>query len=147
MKGVDWGALPVASEEWKSQAELLQELNALRKRIAEFEQSSRYIKNKRQMMNENQAMHTEPYLTKPLTKTELKILHLILNGKSNKEIASLLHRSVRTVEVHRSHIMRKFDADNLIDLFKRAAVMGLVELPEIPHSGNTKQGQAASIES
>ena len=33
-----------------------------------------------------------------------------------------------TDEVHRAHLMRKFDADNLIDLVKRAAAMGLVDL-------------------
>ena len=42
-----------------------------------------------------------------LTKTEMRILQLILDGKSNKEISYLLQRSVRTVEVHRNHIMRK----------------------------------------
>jgi hypothetical protein len=41
----------------------------------------------------------------------------------------MLHRSVRTVEVHRSHIMRKLGANNLIDLVKRAAVMGIIDLP------------------
>ncbi len=121
----------MVSEEWKSQVELLQELHALRKRVAEFEQSSRGgLTQKSDLLNEGQSTQAEPYMTRPLTKTEMKILHLILNGKSNKEIASLLHRSVRTVEVHRSHIMHKFDADNLIDLFKRAVMMGLVELPE-----------------
>ena len=120
----------MVSEEWKNQAELLQELRALRKRVAEFEQASRSgLARKDELINESQSVHAEPHMAKPLTKTEKKILHLILNGKSNKEIASLLHRSVRTIEVHRSHIMRKFDADNLIDLFKRAAAMGLVELP------------------
>jgi DNA-binding NarL/FixJ family response regulator len=137
----------VVPEEWKNQAELLQELNALRKRVAEFEQSSRSLKYKQQLMNENHDKHTDQYLTKPLTKTEMKILHLILNGKSNKEIASLLHRSVRTIEVHRSHIMRKFDADNLIDLFKRAAIIGLVELPEASHDNDTTREQTTGTES
>ncbi len=68
-------------------------------------------------------------LNKTLTRTEIKILHLILDGKSNKEIAHLRHRSIRTVEAQRSHIMRKLGVDNLVDLLKRAAAMGLFELP------------------
>jgi two-component system response regulator FixJ len=68
-------------------------------------------------------------LNKTLTKTEIKILRLILGGKSNKEIARLRHRSIRTVESQRSHIMRKLGADNLVDLLKRTAAMGLFELP------------------
>ncbi len=56
---------------------------------------------------------------------EMIILCLILQDKSNKEIARILHRSVRTVEVHRSHIMHKLDVDSVVDLAKRAAIMGL----------------------
>jgi len=71
----------------------------------------------------------KPRATKLLTRTEMKVLRFILDGISNKEIANLLHRSVRTIEIHRSHIMRKLGADNLVDLVKRAAAMGLVDLP------------------
>ena len=53
------------------------------------------------------------------------ILRLILQGRTNKEIAEILNRSVRTVEVHRSHIMHKLDVDNVVELAKRAAAMGL----------------------
>lgn len=62
-----------------------------------------------------------------LTKTERIILRLILQDKSNKEIAHTLHRSVRTVEVHRSHIMSKLDVSSVVELVKRVTSMGLVE--------------------
>jgi len=42
-----------------------------------------------------------------LTKTEAKILGMILDGKGNKEIAHAMSRSIRTIEDHRSHIMHK----------------------------------------
>ena len=67
---------------------------------------------------------------KVLTKTEAVILNLILQGKSNKGIAHILHRSVRTIEDHRNHIMRKMDVDNVVDLVKRATAMGMVKLGE-----------------
>ena len=73
----------------------------------------------------NQNYLSNLLIGKPLTRTEKIILHLILESKSNKAIASILNRSVRTVEVHRSHIMRKLDVDNVVDLVKRAATMGL----------------------
>ncbi len=76
-----------------------------------------------------QSTFDDSYKGKPLTESEMKVLKLIIDGKSNKEIAYLLHRSVRTIEVHRSHLMRKLDVDNVVDLVKRAAMMGLVELP------------------
>lgn len=63
-----------------------------------------------------------------LTKTEMRILHLILEGKNNREIASTLHRSPRTVEVHRSHVMHKMGASNIVELLRRAADMGLFDI-------------------
>jgi len=71
----------------------------------------------------------DPLVGKALTRTEMRVLRLILDGKSNKEIARLRHRSVRTIEFHRNHIMRKLGVDNPVDLVKQAAMMGLVELP------------------
>lgn len=64
---------------------------------------------------------------RPLTERETTVLRLILQGRSNKEIADTLHRSIRTIEDHRRHIMRKLDVNNVVDLVKRADAMGLVE--------------------
>jgi len=64
----------------------------------------------------------------PLTRTEMSVLRLIIDGKNNREIADFLHRSIRTVEVHRAHIMRKLGVDSLIDLVKLGAAMGLVSV-------------------
>ncbi|MHC4536373.1 MAG: response regulator transcription factor [Planctomycetota bacterium] len=69
-----------------------------------------------------------PLVNGALTNTEMGILFLILDGKSNKEIAYLLHRSVRTIEVHRSHIMRKLGVDNVVHLVEKSIAMGLIEL-------------------
>jgi len=76
-----------------------------------------------------QIVYSDSYKGKPLTASEIRIFELIANGMSNKEIAHLLHRSVRTIEWHRSHIMRKLGVDSLADLVKKAASMGLVGLP------------------
>ncbi|MFC1633927.1 response regulator transcription factor [Planctomycetota bacterium] len=66
---------------------------------------------------------------KKLTPIEKKVLSLILNGKSNRETATILHRSIKTIEVHRSHIMQKFGVDSTVDLIKKAIAMGLTDLP------------------
>jgi DNA-binding NarL/FixJ family response regulator len=57
---------------------------------------------------------------KQLTKAERKVLDFIMQGKSNKEIAKELGRSVRTIEDHRAHIMQKLGVDNLVDLAQKA---------------------------
>ena len=65
---------------------------------------------------------------KPLTAVQMKVLKMVIDGKSNKEIANLLDRSVRTIEVHRAHMMERLGVSNLLDLVKRAAALGLVDL-------------------
>src|SRR4030043_1530922 len=57
---------------------------------------------------------TDTYLGKPLTQAEISMLGLVIQGKSSKDIARLFHRSKRTIEGHRSHLMRKLNAENLI---------------------------------
>jgi two-component system response regulator FixJ len=61
-----------------------------------------------------------------LTKTEDIVLHAILEGGTNREIADLLHRSRRTVEVHRRNIMRKLGATTVVSLVRRS--MSLAQL-------------------
>jgi FixJ family two-component response regulator len=67
-----------------------------------------------------------------LTKTEMKVLFHIVEGKSNREVAHVLNRSSRTVEVHRRHVMRKLHASNVVELVRRAADLHLFELVEAP---------------
>jgi len=61
-----------------------------------------------------------------LTGAEMKVLFLILDGKNNREIAAALHRSPRTIEVHRGHVMQKLGATNIVALLRRAADLGLL---------------------
>ena len=58
---------------------------------------------------------------KLLTKTEKKLLRLILQGKSNKRIAFELERSIRTVEDHRRNIMRKLEVGNIVELIQKTS--------------------------
>ncbi len=61
-----------------------------------------------------------------LTKMETRVLELILDGKNSREIATVLHRSSRTIEVHRSHVMRKMGVSNVVELLRQAADMGFL---------------------
>ena len=72
-----------------------------------------------------ESANKDPLRGKPLTRAERIVLRLILEGIGNKRIAYILERSERTIEVHRSHIMRKLGVDNVVDLVKRATAMGL----------------------
>ena len=95
-----------------------------------------FIRKVRAILKRN--VPTHPDLGTSLTRNETKILQLIIDGNSNKEIANLLHRSARTIEVHRSHLMHKLGVDNLVDLIKRVASMGLVDLEQPPKPDEEK---------
>ncbi len=69
-----------------------------------------------------------PLVGKVLTKTEMRVLRLMLDGKSTKEIAGLLHRSTRTIEDHRTHIMHKLGANDLMHLVRLVAVVRMPDL-------------------
>jgi len=65
--------------------------------------------------------------SRPLTEIEETVLQLVLRGKTNGQIAAALHRSRRTVEVHRADIMRKLGAHHIVDLVRNATLAGLVK--------------------
>ena len=64
-----------------------------------------------------------------LTPRELEILRLIVDGKSNKEIAAVLHLSANTVAVHRANIMDALGIHKTAELVVYALRNGLVNLP------------------
>jgi two-component system, NarL family, response regulator NreC len=66
----------------------------------------------------------DPYDT--LTPREREILHLIIEGHTNVQIAARLVLSPRTVELHRSRIMKKLDLHNQTDIFRYALERGIL---------------------
>ncbi len=53
-----------------------------------------------------------------LTPREREVLDLIVAGRANKMIAYLLGTSVRTIEVHRAHVMEKMQASSVAELVR-----------------------------
>ncbi len=63
-----------------------------------------------------------------LTDREREVLQLIAEGYTNREIADLLHLSIKTVQNHRSNIMRKLDLHDRGELIKYAIQQGIIHL-------------------
>lgn len=63
-----------------------------------------------------------------LTDRERQVLQLIVEGKSNKEIALYLGISPKTVSVHRTNIMSKLDVQNTVELIRVATNHPLLNL-------------------
>lgn len=64
----------------------------------------------------------------PLSIRETEVLQLLVEGKSNKEVAVILGISTRTVENHRAQIMRKLGCSSLSDLVRYAIRNKIVEI-------------------
>jgi two-component system, LuxR family, response regulator FixJ len=65
-----------------------------------------------------------------LTAREREVLNLVVAGRANKEIASELGVSPKTVEVHRAHVMSKMCVDSLAELIRITLLAG--EIRENP---------------
>jgi len=74
-----------------------------------------------------EAYRTKKDLRDPLTPRELAVLHLVAEGKTTKEVASLLGMSVKTAEYHRNSVMRKLDIHETASLVRYAIRRGLIE--------------------
>jgi DNA-binding NarL/FixJ family response regulator len=71
---------------------------------------------------------SEPQPHGELTNREREVLQLLAEGHATKQVASLLHLSEKTVEVHRRNIMKKLGLGNLADLTRYAIRAGLTNL-------------------
>jgi DNA-binding NarL/FixJ family response regulator len=63
-----------------------------------------------------------------LSPREREVLQLMAEGKSTKEIATILDLSKKTVDNHREHIMLKLNASTLAELIKYAIREGLTSI-------------------
>lgn len=64
-----------------------------------------------------------------LTPRQREVLQLVAEGKSIKEIASILDISVKTVEFHKSRIMKELDVRTTAELTQYAIAHRLISLP------------------
>jgi DNA-binding NarL/FixJ family response regulator len=62
----------------------------------------------------------------PLTPREVQVVQLLAEGKSNKQVASVLGVSTRTIESHRNHIMHKMSFNSFSELIRFAVRNNLV---------------------
>lgn len=62
-----------------------------------------------------------------LTEREMEVMQHVVAGVTNKDIAELLNVSDRTIEAHRSRVMKKMRAESLPDLVKKYDIYHAVE--------------------
>lgn len=79
------------------------------------------------IMNRQQENNIAGNIISKITPRELEIVKLIAEGKSNKQISSLLFISEKTVNVHRSNIMKKLNINKVTDIVIYAMKKGLID--------------------
>ena len=63
----------------------------------------------------------------PLTPREREVLQLVAEGKTTKEIASLLNVSIKTADAHRTRLMQKLDIHDIASLTRYAIRHGVIQ--------------------
>jgi DNA-binding NarL/FixJ family response regulator len=81
----------------------------------------------------------EPPSLPTLTAREREITQLLAEGKSSKEVASLLNLSTKTVETHRSNIMRKLSFHSIRDLVVYAIKNNIIQI-DVPQQMKSPTG-------
>lgn len=71
-----------------------------------------------------QATATEDRYDK-LTAREREVLQMVAEGRTNREIANIMHVTVKTVEAHRASLMNKLDLHSIAELTKYALRKGI----------------------
>jgi two-component system response regulator NreC len=61
-----------------------------------------------------------------LTDREKEVLHLLAEGRSNKEVATILNLGLSTVETHRANLMQKLNLHNTAEIVLYAVRKGII---------------------
>ncbi|MGH9497915.1 MAG: response regulator [Terriglobales bacterium] len=88
------------------------------------------------------ARNTPPRLPH-LTPREREVIQLLAEGKSSKEVASVLNLSTKTAETHRSNIMRKLGFHSIRDLVVYAVKNNIIQVQVPSHISATGEDPAA----
>ena len=87
--------------------------------IETINQAINFDLSKRSAREKSQSIHAA---LESLTPREEEVLNLLVTGKSNREVAEYFSLSSKTIERHRSSIMRKLDASSFAQLVRIAAI-------------------------
>ncbi|WP_254561374.1 response regulator [Dyadobacter diqingensis] len=82
----------------------------------------KYISSKVQQLMVQNILDNKYVSSNPLedlSKRELEVMHLLVQGKWTKEIATILDLKETTISTYKSRIFEKLDVTNVIEMFKK----------------------------
>jgi DNA-binding NarL/FixJ family response regulator len=86
---------------------------------------------------------SEPPSLPKLTAREREVIQLLAEGKSSKEVATVLNLSTKTAETHRSNIMRKLGFHSIRDLVIYAVQNNIIQVQVPSHLESPPEGSVA----
>lgn len=98
----------------------------LREAIMLINSGQKYITSEISMILAQGMITQKPQENYNLTSREQEILKMLVDGMSNKQIAADLFLSIRTIDTHRTNIMKKVNVKNIAELVKKAISKKLV---------------------
>lgn len=101
--------------------------DAIRQLLAGRSYVSRHLDSERLAENMAQPGTREESRFDELTPRERQVMQLIAEGHSNKRISDILAVGVKTVETHRTNMMRKMDVHNAAEITSLAHRLGIIE--------------------
>jgi two-component system response regulator TtrR len=107
-----WNAIEEAIQQDRRQREIEQELHELQQRTAE------------------------------LNEREYRVLQLLGQGKSNRDIARMMDVCVRTIELHRAHLMKKLNVESLVDAIEIGLLLNCLGERAMPRSNGQATARA-----
>jgi two-component system response regulator FixJ len=117
------GDVPVAVEAMKGGAvEFLEKPYEKAALVRSIQNAFEQLEN--QSVSDLRSVEAQSKLTK-LTPREREVLECLVDGLTNKAIADVLSISPRTIEIHRSNMMEKLEADSLSAALRIAFVAGV----------------------
>jgi DNA-binding NarL/FixJ family response regulator len=76
----------------------------------------------------------KPAPTVTLSLRQREVLQLVAEGKADKEIASTINVTVKTIEFHKARISKELGVHTTAELTKKAIILGLIASPEMPQA-------------
>jgi len=67
-----------------------------------------------------------PVIGEELTQREIQVIKLSIDGKTNQEIANVMHVSIHAVRFHKSNIYRKCGGNTPVDILRNGLLRGII---------------------
>lgn len=120
--------VPVAVESIKQGAyDFLLKSSSQHEIISTVQEALKHSRRNREIVRE---LNRTRALMQSLSKRELEVVDLVIEGLTSREISERLDIKIKTVDAHRANLMRKMGATNVADLINKIVTLRNTDYPK-----------------